>query len=39
VLLANQGLRFMEMLELLPLKPARTRRLRERLLELAEAQS
>jgi AcrR family transcriptional regulator len=38
VLLANQGLRFMEMLELLPLKPARTRRLRERLLQLAEQQ-
>jgi len=38
VLMANQGLRFMEMLELLPLKPARTRRLRERLLQLAEQQ-
>ena len=36
VLVANQGLRFLEMLELLPLKPARTRRLRARLLQLAE---
>ena len=39
VLLANQGLRFLEMLELLPLKPSRTRRLRERLLEFAEQEA
>jgi AcrR family transcriptional regulator len=39
VLLANQGLRFLEMLELLPLDSARTRRLRERLLQFAEEQA
>lgn len=39
VLIANQGLRFLEMLELLPLDSARTRRLRERLLQVAEQQA
>lgn len=39
MLLANQGLRFLQMLELLPLKPSRTRRLRERLLQFAEQEA
>ena len=39
LLLANLGLRFLGMFDLLPLKPSQTRRLRERLLEIAEQEA
>jgi hypothetical protein len=39
LLLANLGLRFLGMFDLLPLNASRTRRLRKRLLEFAEQEA